>query len=143
MADTRPDIQPAALIPHQPKEIQRQHVADRHHAHEQRTRRQVPESAVQDAEVRADEGEGDEELEQEEGALGEGGEDGEEAVDAVEGEGGEGGDVGGGEEGGLEVVEEEEGGAEVGEGEGAVGCGFAVRGRVLRGGGGEFGADGG
>lgn len=70
--------------------------------------------------------------------MGEGGEDGEEAVDAVEGEGGEGGDVGGGEEGRLEVVEEEEGGAEVGEGERAVGCGFAIRGRVLRSGSGEF-----
>jgi hypothetical protein len=41
------------------------------------------------------------------------------------------------------VVEEEEGGPEVGEGEGAVGCGFAVWSWVLRGGSGEFGADGG
>lgn len=56
--------------------------------------------------------------------MGEGVEDGYETVDRVEGEGGEGGDVAGGEEGGLEEVEEEEGDAGVGEGEGAVlGCG--------------------
>lgn len=52
--------------------------------------------------------------------MGEGVEDWDEAVDGVEGEGGEGGDVAGGEEGGLEKIEEEEGGAGVGEGEGAV-----------------------
>ena len=52
--------------------------------------------------------------------MGEGVEDGDEAVDGVEREGGNGGDVAGGEEGGLEEEEEGEGGAEVGEGEGAV-----------------------
>ena len=56
--------------------------------------------------------------------MGERVEDWYEAVDGVEGEGGDGGDVAGGEEGGLEEVEEEQGNAGVGEGEGSVlGCG--------------------
>ena len=54
----------------------------------------------------------------------EGVEDGEDAVDGVEGEGGDGGDVSRREEGGLEEVEEEEGDAGVGEGEGAISSGF-------------------
>lgn len=48
-------------------------------------------------------------------------EDRDEPVDGVEGEGRNGGDVTGGEEGGLKEKEEEEGGAELAEGEGAVG----------------------
>lgn len=119
MTNTSPDIQPAPLIPNQPEEIHRQHVADGHDEHEQAAGRDA-EPAVEDAEVGADDGEGDDEFEDEEEALGEGVEDWDEAVDGVEGEGGEGGDVAGGEEGGLEEVEEEEGDAGVGEGEGAV-----------------------
>lgn len=119
MTNRGPDIQPAALIPDHPEEIQRQHVADGHDHHEER-RRGDAEPPVEDAEVCADEGEGDEEFEEEEGALVEGGEDGDEAVDGVEGEGGDGADVPGGEEGGLEEEEEEEGDAGVGEGEGSV-----------------------
>ncbi len=120
MADAGPNIQPTALIPHHPKEIQRQHVADGHDDHEETAGRDA-EALVQDAEVGGDEGEGDEEFEEEEGALGEGVEDGDEPVDGVEGEGGDGRDVAGGEEGGLEEVEEEEGDAGVGEGEWSVG----------------------
>lgn len=120
MADTSADIQPTALIPHHPKEIQRQHVADGYDDHKQ-TAGGDAEPFVQDAEVGGDEGEGDEEFEEEEGALGEGVEDGDEPVDGVEGEGGDGGDVARGEEGGLEEVEEEEGDAGVGEGEWSVG----------------------
>lgn len=56
--------------------------------------------------------------------MGKGGEDGDEPVDGVEGEGGDGGNVAGGEEGGLEKVEEEEGDSAVGKGEGAVWGGF-------------------
>lgn len=119
MADTRPDIQPTALIPDHPEEIQRQDVADGHDEHEERAGGDA-EAPVQDAEVGADEGEGHEQLEQEKGALREGREDGDEAVDGVEGEGGNGGDVAGGEEGGLQQVEEEEGDAGVGEGEGPI-----------------------
>ncbi len=52
--------------------------------------------------------------------MGEGIKDRDEAVDTIKGERGEGGDVAGGEEGGLEEVEEEEGGPDVGESEGAV-----------------------
>lgn len=126
MADAGPDIQPAALVPDQPEEVHRQDVADGDDEHEEAAGRDA-EAAVQDAEVGADDGEGDDELEDEEGALGEGVEDGEEPVDRVEGEGGQGGDVARGEEGGLEEVEEEEGDAGVGEGEGPV---------LLRGGGG-------
>lgn len=147
MANTRPDIQPTALIPNHPEEIHRQHIADAHDNHEHARGRDA-EAAVQDAEVGADDGEGDEEFEEQEGALGEGVEDGDEAVDAVEGEGGDGGDVAGGEEGGLDEVEEEEGGADVGEGEGAVRWGFVfvvVVSRRLRcfSGGGDLGGDGG
>lgn len=120
MADTGPNIQPTALIPHHPKEIQRQHIADGHDDHEQTTGRNT-EAFVQDAEVCRDEGERNEEFEQQEGALGEWVEDRDEAVDGVEGEGGDGGDVAGGEEGGLEEVEEEKGDAGVGEGERSVG----------------------
>lgn len=54
--------------------------------------------------------------------MGEGIKDWNEAVDGVEGEGGDGSDVAGGEEGRLEEVEEKEGDAGVGEGEGAVGA---------------------
>lgn len=134
MADTSANIQPAALIPDHPEEIQRQHVADGHDDHEQAARSDA-QTAVQDAQVRGDEGERDEEFEEEEGALGEGVEDGDEAVDGVEGEGGDGGDVAGGEEGGLEEVEKEEGDAGVGEGEGSVGgcgrCGTFVVGDMV------------
>lgn len=119
MTDTSPNIQPTALIPNQPEEIHSQHVADRHDQHEKAARRNT-ESSVEDAQVGADDGERDDEFEDEEETLGEGVEDWDEAVDGVEGEGGEGGDVAGGEEGGLEEVEEEEGDAGVGEGEGAV-----------------------
>lgn len=126
MADAGPNVQPAALVPDQPEEVHGQHVAHGHDEHEEAAGRDA-EAAVEDAEVGADDGEGDDELEDEEAALGDGVEDGEEAVDGVEGEGGEGGDVARGEEGGLEEVEEEEGGAGVGEGEGAVpGRGRAV-----------------
>ena len=119
VTDTSPDIQPAALIPDQPEEVHRQHIAHRHDEHEQAARRDA-EPAVEDAQVGADDGEGDDELEDEEEALGERVEDGDEAVDGFEGEGGDGGDVARGEEGGLEEVEEEEGDAGVGEGERAV-----------------------
>lgn len=119
MANTSPDIQPTPLIPDKPEEIHSQHVADRHDQHEETAGRDA-ESPVEDAEVGADDGEGDDEFEDEEETLGEGVEDWDEAVDGVEGEGSEGGDVAGGEEGGLEEVEEEEGNAGVGEGEGAV-----------------------
>ncbi len=137
MANTSPDIQPTPLIPHQPKEVHSQHVANRHDEHKQTTRRDA-EPSVQDAEIGADDGERDDDFEHEEEALGEGVEDGNEAVDGVEGEGGEGGDVAGGEEGGLEEVEGEEGDAGVGEGEGAVWVGGVGGGGVqLRGEGGE------
>ena len=119
MADTGANIQPTALILHHPKEIQRQDIANSHDDHEQTTRRDA-EPFIEDAEVGGDKGEGDEEFESQEGALGERVEDGDEAVDGVEGEGGDGGDVAGGEEGGLEEIEEEEGDASVGEGEGSV-----------------------
>ena len=119
MTDTSPDIQPTALIPNQPKEVHRQHIANRDDQHEETARRDA-ESPVQDAQVGTDDGEGDDDFEDEERALGERVEDGYEAVDGVKGEGGEGGDVAGGEEGGLEEVEEEEGDAGVSEGEGAV-----------------------
>lgn len=123
MANASADIQPTALIPDQPEEIHRQHIANRHDEHEKTARRNT-ESSVEDAQVGADDGERDDDFEHEEEALGERVEDREEAVDGVEGEGGEGGDVAGGEESGLEEVEEEEGDAGVGEGEGAVwGCG--------------------
>lgn len=134
MTDAGPDVQPAPFIPHHPKEIQRQHVADGHHHHEQAARRHT-QPAVQDAEVGRDEGERDEEFQQEQGALGERVEDGDEPVDGVKGERGDGGDVAGGEEGRLEEVEEEEGDAAVGEGEGPVG-GLAV---AICGGSGIFG----
>lgn len=119
MTNTCPDIQPTTLIPDQPEEIHSQHIANRHDQHEKTARRDA-ESPIQDAQVGADDGEGDDEFEDEEQALGEGVEDWDEAVDGVEGEGGKGGNVAGGEEGGLEEVEEEEGDAGVGEGEGAV-----------------------
>lgn len=126
MADAGPDVQPAALVADEPEEVHGEDVADGDDEHEETAGRDA-EAAVQDAEVGADDGEGDDDLEDEEGALREGVEDGEEAVDRVEGEGGQGGDVARGEEGGLEEVEEEEGDAGVGEGEGPV---------LLRGGGG-------
>ena len=119
MTDTGPDIQPAPFVPDQPEEIHRQHIANRHDEHEQTARRDA-ESSVEDAQVGADDGEGDDEFEDEEETLGERVEDWYEAVDGVEGEGGDGGDVAGGEEGGLEEVEEEQGYAGVGKGEGAV-----------------------
>ena len=59
--------------------------------------------------------------------MGERREDWNKPVDAVEAEGGDGGFVAGGEEGGLEKVENEKGGAEVGQCERAVvGWGFGV-----------------
>lgn len=134
MTNGRPDIQPTPLIPHHVKKIQRQHVPERDHDHEQRARRDA-QATVQHAEGGGHDGKGGEELEHEQGALGEGVEDGDEAVDCVEGEGRDGGDVAGAEEGALQEEEEEEGGAGVGEGEGAVGGG------CCRGGGG--GGDGG
>lgn len=115
MADRRPDVQPAALVANHVEEIQRHDVADGHDDHEE-CRRRDAESVVEDSEICADDGEWDEDLEDEEGALGEGVEDGDEPGDAVEGEGGDGGDVAGAEEGGLEEEEEEEGDAGVGEG---------------------------
>ena len=56
--------------------------------------------------------------------MGEGVKDGDQAVDGVERKGGDGGDVAGGEEGGLDEVEEEERGSEVGDGQrtGCVDC---------------------
>lgn len=131
MADTSPNVQPAALVSDQPEEIHSQHVTYRHDQHEETARRDA-ESSVEDAQVGADDGERDDDFEEEEETLGEGVEDGYETVDGVEGEGGEGGDVAGGEEGGLEEVEEEEGDAGVGEGQGAVlrgGCVGGLSGR--------------
>ncbi len=115
MADTGADIQPGALVADHPEEIQRHDVADGHDDHEQRGRLQA-QAEIEDAEVGGDDGEGDQDLEDEERALREGVEDGEQPVDGVEAEGGDGRDVAGGEEGGLEQVEEEEGDAEVGDG---------------------------
>ena len=106
MTNTSPDIQPAPFVPDQPEEIHRQHIANRHDEHEQTARRDA-ESSVEDAQVGADDGDGDDECEDEEETLGERVEDWYEAVDGVEGEGGDGGDVPRGEEGGLEEVEEE------------------------------------
>ena len=54
----------------------------------------------------------------------EGVEDRDQAVDGVKGEGGDGRDIANREEGGLDQVEEEEGDAGVGEGQGAVGRWF-------------------
>ena len=62
MANTSTDIQPAPLIPDQPEEVHSQHVADRHDQHEQAAGRDA-EPAVEDAEVGADDGEGDDEFE--------------------------------------------------------------------------------
>lgn len=136
--NTLANIQPRAIIPDLPKEPERQIIANPHDDSKQRS---TPEfqAASQDTQVGGDEGKGGEDFEQEESALAEGVEDGEEAEDGVEGEGGDGGDVACAEEGGLQEVEEEEGDAGVGEGEGAVG--FALRGCFSgRGeGGGEFG----
>lgn len=120
MADAGADVQPATFVTHHPEEIHRHDVADGHDDHEQ-TARGDTQAAVQNPEVGADDGEGDQDFEHEEGALGERVEDGDEAVDGVERKGGDGGDVSGGEKCGLEEEEEEESGAEVGEGEGAVG----------------------
>lgn len=125
MADRRPNIQPRPLISHHIKEIQRHHVRYRHHHHEQRAGRDL-QPAVEDAQVGADDGKGDEDFEDQEGALAEGVENGDEAVDAVEGERGDGGDVAGAEEGGLQEEEEKEGDAGVGEVEGAVVVGLSV-----------------
>lgn len=107
LTDTSPNIQPTALIPDHPKKVQSQDIAVRHNDHEQRARGQISQSLVEDTEIGADEGEGDEEFQHEEGALAEGAEDRDQSVDAVEAEGRDGGDVAGGEEGGLEEVEEE------------------------------------
>lgn len=115
MADTGADIQPGALVADHPEEIQRHDVAEGHDQHEQRRRLQA-QSEIEDAEVGGEDGEGDQDLEEEERALGEGVEDRDEPVDGVEAEGGDGRDVAGGEEGGLEEVEEEEGDAHVGDG---------------------------
>ena len=115
MADGRPDIQPTPLVSNHVEEVQRHDVADGHDDHEERRRRDA-QAVVEDSEIRADHGERDEDLENEQGALREGVKDGDQARDAVEGEGGNGGDVAGAEEGGLEEEEEEEGDAGVGEG---------------------------
>ena len=123
MTYPRPDLQPTPLVPHDPKEPARHQIANPNHDAED-TALGKADAFRQDAEGRGEDEEGDEDLEEEEGALGEGVEDGEEAVDGVEGEGGDAGDVAGGEEGGLQEEEGEEGDAEVGEGEGAVVIGF-------------------
>ncbi len=68
MADTGADIEPATLIFHHPKKIQRQNIADGHDDHEQ-TARGDAEPFIEDAEVGGDESEGDEEFESQEGAL--------------------------------------------------------------------------
>lgn len=98
--NTLANLQPAPLVPHLPKEPQRQIIADPHHNSEQ-TAAAKPQALSQDPQICGYESEGREEFEEEQRALGEGVEDGDEAVDGVEGEGGDGGDVAGAEEGGL------------------------------------------
>ena len=106
MTDRGPNVQPGPFILDHPEEIQRHDIADGHDDHKERGWLES-EAEVEDAEIGGDDGEWDHELEEEEGALGEGVEDRDEAVDSVEGEGGDGGDVAGGEEGRLEEEEEE------------------------------------
>ena len=92
VADGGANVQPAALVPDHPEEIQGQHVADRHDDHEEARRRDA-EPAVEDAQVGGDDRKGDHEFEDEECPLRKGAEDGDEPVDAVEGEGRDGGNV--------------------------------------------------
>lgn len=120
MADARANVQPTTLVSDHPEEIHRQYVANGHDEHEQTARRHA-ETTVEDTEIGADDSEGDEDFEEQQGALREGIEDRDETVDGVEREGRDGGDVAGGEEGSLKEEEEEESGAEVSECERAVG----------------------
>jgi len=97
MTNSHADIEPRALVAHHIEEVQRHHVGDGHDHHEERAGRDF-EAAVEDTQVSADDGEGDQDLQDEERALAEGAEDGDEPTDAVEGEGGDGGNVAGAEE---------------------------------------------
>lgn len=94
MADAAADIQPTAFVADHPEEIHGQDVAEGRNEHEQAAGGHA-QAAGQDSQIGADEREGDEEFQDEEGALGKGVEDGDESVDGVEGEGGDGGDVAG------------------------------------------------
>lgn len=108
------NVQPTPLIPDHEKETQRHDVADGHDHHEQR-RRSDAEPPVQNPKVGAHDGERNEDLEDEQGALGKGVEDRDEAGHGVETEAGYGGDVARGEEGGLEEEKEEERNAGIGQ----------------------------
>lgn len=129
MADRRPDLQPRSLIPHHVEEVQRHDVRDRHDHHEQRTGRHL-QPAVQDPQVRADDGERDEELEDQQRPLAERVEDGDQAVDAVQREGRDRGDVAGAEKGRLEQVEEEQRHSGVGYGKSTIRERLTANGRL-------------
>lgn len=94
MADARADIQPAPLVPHKPKKIQRQDVTDRHDHHEQTGRCNV-EPSVEDAEIGGNDGERNHELQNKESGLRKWVKDRDEAVNAVERKGGYRSDIAG------------------------------------------------
>lgn len=75
MAQTGADIQPGALVADHPEEVHGEDVAEGHDEHEEGAGGDA-EAAGQDTQVGADDGEGDEQLEEEERPLGEGVEDG-------------------------------------------------------------------
>lgn len=62
MTDGGADFEPGALVADHPEEVHRQHVAERHDEHEERAGGDA-EPARQDAQVGANDGEGDEQLE--------------------------------------------------------------------------------
>lgn len=114
MTDGGADFEPGALVADHPEEVHGQHVAKGHDEHEERAGGDA-DPARQNAQVGADDGEGDEQFEQEQGALGERVEDRNEPVHRIKRKGRDGRHVAGREEGRLKEEEKEESGTEVGQ----------------------------
>lgn len=85
VANGRANVQPGALVADHVEEVQRHDVRDRHHDHEQGAGCNL-QSAVQNAQVSTDDGEGDENLQNQQGALTEGAKDRNEPDNALQGE---------------------------------------------------------
>ena len=82
MADRCSNIEPTSLVANHVKEIQCHDVADRHDDHEE-CRRGHTQPAVQDPQVCADNGKGDQNLKDQESCLRKRIEDGNESIDTV------------------------------------------------------------
>lgn len=85
VADGRANVQPGTLVAHHVEEVQRHDIRDRHHHHEQGAGCNL-QPAVQNAQVGTDDGEGDENLQNQQGPLTEGAKDRNEPDNALQGE---------------------------------------------------------